>query len=1603
MIINLFRSVICSRIIICGSLLIVGLNLRAQSIPTITSISKSTSGQGEIITLSGAGFSPTPTGNIVTFGAVRAQVLTASAQQLTVRVPAGATYGPITVTRADNGLSASSSSFFLPRFYGQSGSARFAPRVDLPAGEMPAYLSLADLDLDGKPDILATDYGRTSLNILQNISEPGSIQTGSFKPKFDLGTGNNTYGLVVGDLDGDGKQDVVVSNRGSSSIAIFRNISATGTLSAGSFAPAVNIPVQSTPMSVHIGDIEGDGKPELLIAHNEGDRISILRNLSSAGSLTSSSFAAPVLFNTGSVARYLAIGDLDADSKADVVVVNQASGELQLFKNTSTPGRIDAGSLTAAAVFAAGGMIRTVNIGDLDGDGRPDLMVTNYRDTDKMHVLQNTTSPGVLNAASFATPFTLTVGQYAKNLSVGDLNGDGKPDLAIVCDEGSNNNVFLYYNTHATGTLSAASFSSPHILTAGLAPFGVVIGDLDGDGRPELVISAEASERINIFRNETPLAEAPVITTVSPVRAAPGATVTISGSGFESTATRNVVHFGATRATVSSGNASSLNVIVPKGASYGPLTVTHPGNHLSAFSPKFFEPTFAGKPVPLNLSTRTDLALPNQPGSIASGDLDGDGRADLVSLSASGQLSIHRNISTPGTLEASSFATRIDLPAGVDPRGLTIIDLDGDGWKDIAFADQGSGRLSVFRNRGLAGVLGVGSFDDRFDILVTGKVRSLVAGDLDRDGRPDLIFTRVDQDSVSVIRNLSRMPGSFNSSSFSSPFNYYVGPNPHALAIGDLDGDGRPDLAVALESASWVAVLRNIMPIGSIDRSGFPAPVMLRTAAIGVSGGAPTHVAIGDLDGDGKADIIAPNHVEGRIGVFRNVSVSGSLTIGSFSSLISIPAASGFEPFQVALSDMDGDGKPDLTVLGPAAGKLRVLQNLATPGNLSEGSFKELGMFGVGVDPRGSIVGDLDNDGQPDMAVVNRGSHSLSVLRLNQQQMPACIPAFDPFPAAIYSRADSLRLDAGTGYTTYAWNTGATGASIHVKYSGIYRVTVTLAGICSSSDSVLVQFPDTVGLHLPVLQASCGDSVDLPLRATAFRHILSMQGSLRWDANELEFVRIADFGPSRLQLKPADFGTAQTAAGKFSFSWVDPENEGASIPDTAILFKLRFRVTGKVLRTSAISLSNDPTPMEFIDGRTEARKLVLNNGSVDIRCTIRIAGQIRTPGDQPVRNVQVILSSTGTPQSAMTDSSGFYHVDVPVGTYTLTPAKAPENYRMNGVSTIDLVYIQAHILQRTLLTSAFKVIAADANRSESVTSADILMIRRLILGADTTLPGGLWAFVDGDQTFISQLVPFPFRPTKTFTNLAADTFHRFYAIKIGDVNEDRNPLLDQASSGDTLRLTGEWVDTDDGYVDLRIRSRAVSGLMGWQTTLGWDPRQLQLLGANNIMFNLGVGDRWKEEGSLTVSWHDPQATGLDLTDGVDWISLRFRKLPAFQQALVRISGDRLTTEVFNKRFQSMGLRLDQTADRPHAANFRVFPNPVRQDLQLTWTMEKDGPVRIRMTDPLGRLLFDENRWAKAGPQLLSRRLPGISPSGTYMLTLEAEGQISSKQVIISGY
>ena len=160
-----------------------------------------------------------------------------------------------------------------------------------------------------------------TISVLRNTSTSGSISASSFAAKVDFATGTTPVSVAIGDVDGDGKPDLVVANYSSNTISVLRNTSTSGSISASSFAAKVDFATGTNPGSVAIGDVDGDGKPDLVVAN--GNNLSVLRNTSTPGSISATSFAAKVDFDLVFVGPvFVAIGDVDGDGKPDLVAAN---------------------------------------------------------------------------------------------------------------------------------------------------------------------------------------------------------------------------------------------------------------------------------------------------------------------------------------------------------------------------------------------------------------------------------------------------------------------------------------------------------------------------------------------------------------------------------------------------------------------------------------------------------------------------------------------------------------------------------------------------------------------------------------------------------------------------------------------------------------------------------------------------------------------------------------------------------------------------------------------------------------------------------------------------------------------------------------------------------------------------------------------------------------------------------------------------------------------------------------------------------------------------------------------------------------------------------
>ncbi|MES2730614.1 MAG: FG-GAP-like repeat-containing protein, partial [Bacteroidota bacterium] len=453
----------------------------------------------------------------------------------------------------------------------------------------------------------------------------------------------------------------------------------------------------------------------------------------------------------------------------------------------------------------------------------------------------------------------------------------------------------------------------------------------------------------------------PIITFLSPASGPIGTTITINGSGFNTTAANNVVYFGAVKATITAATATQLTVTVPAGAtSVNPVTVTNLSNNLSgssitaSTSPVQFTVTFSGGIVNSNSYVKTDYAVGSGPRGIVAADFNGDGKTDLATTNfTSNDISILLR-----KADNTGFETETRLTGGSHPEDVTVGDFDGNGRFDLAFLNKTTNAISIqMRNTANNG------FDSPI-VLSTGSfAQSLVAGDFNSDGKTDLGVTVTPGVGTGKLWIFLRNAGNTGFNIPSSTLKITINATSQGMATGDFNHDGLIDIAMA-EASSNISVLYQ-----NTSSMLFDAPVMYSTGGTNAK-----TIAVGDFNADGKIDLVVS-------------ALSGAMSV---SVLLRKADNSGFEAalaigltadaYGLVVGDFNGDGRADVAETSFVNSLVGIyLWNtcnafLATPVN-----------FSVGTKPWDMVTGDFDGDGRADLASVNYGSDQVSVLTYQAQ------------------------------------------------------------------------------------------------------------------------------------------------------------------------------------------------------------------------------------------------------------------------------------------------------------------------------------------------------------------------------------------------------------------------------------------------------------------------------------------------------------------------------------------------------------------------------------------------------------------------------------------
>jgi len=242
-------------------------------------------------------------------------------------------------------------------------------------------------------------------------------------------------------------------------------------------------------------------------------------------------------------------------------------------------------------------------------------------------------------------------------------------------------------------------------------------------------------------------------------------------------------------------------------------------------------------------------------------------------------------------------------------------------------------------------------------------ITNYIASDIDGDGKPDIV-NKAWYDSITIYRNSS----SGNNISLEK-VNVFIGNNANNLSIADYNGDGKPDIAALFSYANSIKILKNTSSAGNIS---FDPPVII---SITLPLGRPQFSVSGDVDGDGLIDLVISNEADSTVSVIKNGSTGNTISFAT-----PVKYSMGELPACVALTDLDGDLKSDIIVTSLSSNTISILKNSSSVGSIS---FDPKIDIPAGTQPNYISIADLDGDLKNDLVIANQGSNTISTFLNN--------------------------------------------------------------------------------------------------------------------------------------------------------------------------------------------------------------------------------------------------------------------------------------------------------------------------------------------------------------------------------------------------------------------------------------------------------------------------------------------------------------------------------------------------------------------------------------------------------------------------------------------
>jgi hypothetical protein len=709
--------------------------------------------------------------------------------------------------------------------------------------------------------------------------------------------------VAAGDVNGDGVPDIIAlresPTRGvtlqlSSGLRESPTKASLGKTSLrrgaeGYEAGVAHVFVWNTAADHGVADMDGDDRPDLVVAGGTAHQVGVWR----CDPVFRDGFLSPVLADTSGSADRVAIGDVDGDGRPDLVTLDETTGQATVLLQTSSPPLAFAPSaIPVPAVGACHGLV----LADMDRDGRLDL-VTNDPAGDRIVFLDG-------GAAGFKLRESPTKQSTGRAWAVGDTDGDGWPDVVVVSEDGRSV-VCLHQRPAEARVFDPVASPLPIAIDEpGVQVCEIAIGDpgVNGNrtawgpdmepdvarmGRPAIntllthyrTVSQPGLGLVDLDRDGrldlvcAPEAALPLVGTASVIVFGSSTTA----GGFGPTTKRATAIGRLSGASASDGGCVCIEDFDRDGhldllsadPDAGTLTLDY------VLDPRFLDGSI---PFPSDFAEDLRLASPSPVNDCATGDIDRDGFVDCVTATTTGLEIRFQDTAKPGT-----FLAPVVLAPGQDCRAVAIGDVNRDGCPDVVVAAGANGGTFLRDSLKPRSFLSVAPFPSAPQGT---RFRSLALADLDRNGSLDLVAIR--ESPSKAYRCLGASSGFFDVFTEVS-----LGITlPEIILPADVDGDGAYDLVVAGSGPDGSCVVRQD-PATALKFLP-PTPLPLQRGV---------RVAAGDVNGDGVADVITSGD-EGVAVALQSTDVPGRF-LPAYA--LSREACGG-----LAIGDVNGDGQVDV-------------------------------------------------------------------------------------------------------------------------------------------------------------------------------------------------------------------------------------------------------------------------------------------------------------------------------------------------------------------------------------------------------------------------------------------------------------------------------------------------------------------------------------------------------------------------------------------------------------------------------------------------------------------------------------------------------------------